>query len=183
MAVKDALLAFLAAGPRHGYQLKAEFDDATGQAWTLNIGQVYTTLQRLERDDLVALDGSPDDAGRQAYRLLPAGRDALAAWLESPTPSEPQTRDEVTMRVLIAAAADLDHALAIIRQQRIAAMEHLQALTARKVAASGADLPTRLHLDRIVLLAESEIRWLDMAEQRLEAALDNTSTTGKDELA
>jgi len=71
--------------------------------------------------------------------------------------------------VLIAVSTGARPALSLVRDQRVSAMEHLQALTAHKVAAAGADLAQRLHLDRITLLAESEIRWLDLVEQRLEA--------------
>ena len=47
MAVREGLLALLANGPRHGYQLKTGFESATGGMWPLNVGQVYTTLERL----------------------------------------------------------------------------------------------------------------------------------------
>ena len=66
MAVKDALLALLAKEPKHGYELKSQFDAATGESWPLNVGQVYTTLQRLERDGLVATDGQPNFRRRRS---------------------------------------------------------------------------------------------------------------------
>ena len=74
MSIRHGLLALLERGPSHGYQLRAEFDAATGATWPLNVGQVYTTLDRLERDGLVAQDGEPDADGRIAYRITDAGR-------------------------------------------------------------------------------------------------------------
>src|SRR6202012_3215532 len=53
MSVRHALLALLSEGPKYGLQLRQEFVARTGEVWPLNVGQVYTTLQRLERDGLV----------------------------------------------------------------------------------------------------------------------------------
>lgn len=168
MAVKDALLALLSSGPRYGYQLKAEFDAVTGEGWPLNIGQVYSTLQRLERDGLVSPDGSPDEDGRQPYLLTSEGRDALAKWFNNPVATPISGRDEVSMKILVAIATEGVPALEVLRQQRTAAMGDLQNLTAQKAAAIDSDLANRLHIDRLVLMAESQIRWLDLVEQRLE---------------
>lgn len=170
MAVKDALLALLADGPQYGYQLKSAFDEATGSAWPLNIGQVYTTLQRLERDDLVEPDGAPDDDGRQPYLLTAKGREALNDWIDTPVGQVAASRDEVSMKVLIAVATGVAPALELVRGQRVAAMSGLQGLMAMKPEARSKGLAWQLHLDRTVLLAESEIRWLDLVEQRLEAS-------------
>lgn len=175
MAVKDALLALLADGPQYGYQLKSLFDEATGSAWPLNIGQVYSTLQRLERDELVEPDGEPDQDGRQQYLLTAQGRDALKAWIDTPVEHPIASRDEVSMKVLIAVATGVTPALDLVRDQRVAAMSSLQSLTAMKADAVGGELAWRLHIDRNVLLAESEIRWLDLVEQRLEAAGETRS--------
>ncbi len=57
MSVRHALLALLSEGPKYGRRLRQEFEVRTGEMWPLNVGQVYTTLQRLERDGLVESDG------------------------------------------------------------------------------------------------------------------------------
>ena len=86
MAVREGLLALLIEGPRHGYQLKSEFEAATGGVWPLNVGQVYTTLDRLERDGLVDHDG---DEARKSYRLTREGEHALGAWWEAVGADDP----------------------------------------------------------------------------------------------
>lgn len=169
-------MALLADGPQYGYQLKSAFDEATGSAWPLNIGQVYTTLQRLERDELVEPDGTPDDDGRQPYLLTAKGREALNDWIDHPVPQAAASRDEVSMKVLIAVATDVAPALELVRSQRVAAMSSLQGLMAMKPESLSKGLAWQLHLDRTVLLAESEIRWLDMVEQRLETSGQTHST-------
>lgn len=175
MAVKDALLALLADGAQYGYQLKSAFDDATGAAWPINVGQVYTTLQRHERDGLVEADGEPDEDGRRPYKLTAAGREALAEWIDTPIEQPIASRDEVSMKVLIAVATGVAPAMEVVSHQRVAAMETLQSFTALKRDAHAEPLAWQLHLDRLVLAVESEIRWLDLVEQRL-ATVDTEST-------
>ena len=75
MSVRHALLALLSEGPKYGLQLRQEFEARTGEVWPLNVGQVYTTLQRLERDGLVASDDAGDDGPQKDFRITPAGAD------------------------------------------------------------------------------------------------------------
>ena len=74
MSVRHALLALLSEGPKYGLQLRQEFEARTGEVWPLNVGQVYTTLQRLERDGLVEAEEA-DDGPQQGYSIT-AARDA-----------------------------------------------------------------------------------------------------------
>ena len=83
MSVRHALLALLSEGPKYGLQLRQEFEARTGEVWPLNVGQVYTTLQRLERDGLVSSDGK-GDGPQKGYGITRAGRDELAEWLRTP---------------------------------------------------------------------------------------------------
>src|SRR6201986_2892640 len=103
MSVRHALLALLSEGPKYGLQLREEFEARTGEVWPLNVGQVYTTLQRLERDGLVESDGEADGDGPQkAYRITPAGLAELDTWLRTPPDLSIPPRDELVMKVLVA---------------------------------------------------------------------------------
>lgn len=177
MAVREALLALLADAPKHGYQLKQDFEDATGAAWPLNVGQVYTTLQRLERDGLVEPTGSADDDGRRPYAIVDAGRQELERWLTTPSAVPLTARDETTMRVLLTLAVEAGRATELLVTQRQATTETLQTLTAMK-AEPNSSLAWRLQLDRMIFQAEAELRWLDLAETRVaaEPASDDTGT-------
>jgi DNA-binding PadR family transcriptional regulator len=168
MPIKHGLLALLAEGPAHGYQLKADFEARTGGSWELNVGQVYTTLQRLERDGLVvSLDPTGDD-DRRPVAITDAGRDALERWYATPIVPVPPPRDELAIKVLLAIAATEVDVDAVLRRQRTAVLEHLQVLTRRKRAADPErDLAAVLHLDALILKAEAEVRWLDTCEARL----------------
>ena len=84
MSVRHALLALLSEGPKYGLQLRQEFESRTGEVWPLNVGQVYTTLQRLERDGLVESDDPEGDGPQKGFRITPAGGRELAEWLRTP---------------------------------------------------------------------------------------------------
>ena len=78
----------------YGYQLRSEFEQRTGSTWPLNVGQVYTTLTRLERDGLVKGAGA-DGEGHVMYHVTPAGRAEVAAWFTTPVPRTQPPRDEL----------------------------------------------------------------------------------------
>lgn len=170
MSIRESLLALLAAGPRHGYQLRGEFEAATGGVWPLNVGQVYTTLERLERDGLVQ-GGDPDGEGRRSFELTPAGRAAIDGFMMTPGGRDAPSRDGLMMKVLIALAAPGVDALEVIRAERSARMAVLQERRrgSREAGLNGALAP-RLALDALVTLTESELRWLDLCEERILAA-------------
>lgn len=167
MGVSEGVLALLEAGPQHGYALKLAFEEATGGAWELNVGQVYGVLQRLARDRLVALDG--EEQGRKRYRLTDEGRARLRRWLvEEPVEHTVATRDELAMKVLLARRTAAADAREVIAAQRAATMAALQAHTHRK-AQAGDDAPLEavVHLDRLILHGRAELDWLDLVEERL----------------
>jgi DNA-binding PadR family transcriptional regulator len=101
MSIRHGLLALLDPGPRYGSRLRTEFEVRTGGAWPLNIGQVYTTLGRLERDGMVARAGV-DEAGRVLYALTEAGRAELRGWFAWPVARGSPPRDELTIKLVMA---------------------------------------------------------------------------------
>jgi len=169
VSIRYGLLALLKREPMHGYQLRSEFESATGATWRLNIGQVYTTLQRLERDGLVVASdadgtvGSGDD--RHRYQLTEAGRDDLDAWFHLSVSRHASARNELVVKVVMAASLDSVDALAVIDAERVSIMETLQASTRAKAAM--VDLPAALAADSVIFSSEAEIRWLDHCEARL----------------
>ena len=84
VSVRHALLALLSEGPKYGLQLGQEFEARTGEVWPLNMGQVYTTLQRLERDGLVESDDAAEEGPQKGFRITDTGREELGEWLRTP---------------------------------------------------------------------------------------------------
>jgi DNA-binding PadR family transcriptional regulator len=170
VSVRYGLLALLAEGPSHGYQLKTGFEHRTGSSWLLNIGQVYTTIQRLERDGLVeSIGATPAADDRREYRITPAGRAQLDTWFESPIVPEAPSRDELTIKVLLALAAEDIDVTVLLQRQRRASVEQLQAYTRRKAKADPErDVAFLILLDALIFRTEAEIRWLDACDARLQ---------------
>jgi len=169
MSVKQALLALLEHQPMYGYQLRAAFEQHTGSTWPLNVGQVYTTLTRLERDGHVESAGS-DVEGHVVYRITTHGRDEVAAWFTTPVPRTQPPRDELAIKLALAVTAPGVDVGTVIQQQRGATMAALQDYTRLKKQAGPDDLAWSLVLDSLVFAAEAEIRWLDHCEARLRRA-------------
>jgi len=164
VSIRDSLLALLAEGNRYGYELRAEFENRTGGAWPLNIGQVYSTLDRLERDGLVTRHEADDD--RQVhYSLTNEGRTAVETWWTSPVPVERVARDDVALKVALAIATPGVDAADVIHTQRRSAMSSLQVLTRAKNLDT-AD-PWGVIADALIFRAEAEVRWLDHTEATL----------------
>ena len=164
MAVREGLLVLLAEGERHGYQLKTDWEAATGGTWKVNVGQVYTTLDRLVRDGLVSVD---EDGDQKRYALTTDGREALAAWWDEPIATAALSRDGLVAHVLLAAHAGRDLALDVVTRHRSALTRQLQALRRSTGPSSDRTLAESLALDASLVRIESNLRWLDRCEQRI----------------
>jgi DNA-binding PadR family transcriptional regulator len=166
MSVKHGLLALLCEGPRYGYELKSGFEARTGTTWPLNVGQVYTTLGRLERDGLVSRDGE-DAEGHVLYRVTPTGAREVADWWGAAVEREAPPRDELAIKLALAVGLPDVDARDVLQRQRTATVRALQAHTRKKRALPAGDTAAALVLDALVFAAEAEVRWLDHCEARL----------------
>ena len=167
MSIKHGLLALLAPGPKYGYQLKAEFDAATGSTWPLNIGQVYSTLKRWEKAGQIEADGVPDMDGRVVYAITPQGRVELACWFESPIAQESRPRDELAIKLAVAVSTPGVDVRGVVQSQRRQAMSSLQSVTRLKATVPDEDLARAMVVDSMIFAAEAEVSWLDRCEARL----------------
>jgi DNA-binding PadR family transcriptional regulator len=161
VSIRYGLLALLERGPMYGYQLRSAFEESIGATWPLNIGQVYTTLGRLERDDLVR--SLPEhDAGQRPYQITEAGRTELARWFDTAIGRTDRSRDELTIKLALALTTPGIDVGAVVRAQRAATKQALQEFVRRKIRDIRADnLAGRLVLDAMIFQTEAEIRWLD----------------------
>ncbi|MGR8009422.1 helix-turn-helix transcriptional regulator [Streptomyces hypolithicus] len=197
MSIRHGLLALLEHGPRYGSQLRTEFEARTGATWPLNIGQVYTTLARLERDGLVAQDGD-DEAGHVLYAVTEAGRAELRNWFERPVDRASPPRDELAIKLAMAVGAPGVDIRAVIQAQRHATLKAMQdytrlkarALVAVESVGSGEsagsaesdrgrdDIAWLLVLEQLIFRTEAEARWLDHCESRLARLSATAARTG-----
>ncbi|SEN45092.1 PadR family transcriptional regulator [Actinacidiphila rubida] len=177
MSIRHGLLALLERGPRYGYQLRTEFESRTGSTWPLNVGQVYTTLARLERDGLVVPAGE-DEAGHALYAITDGGRSELRHWYASPVDRASPPRNELAIKLAMAVGAPDVDVRAVIQAQRVHTIKAMQDYTRLKAQALDAvtrgesapdrdDVAWQLVLDQMIFQAEAEARWLDHCETRL----------------
>ena len=186
MSVRQSLLALLDLEPMYGYQLRIEFESRTGSTWPLNIGQVYTTLGRLERDGLVVSQGA-DEEGHTHYVITDEGRAEVHQWFVTPVGRGTPPRDELAIKLALAVSVPGIDVTAVVQTQRTATIRALQDYTRLKQRAgdgsanSGSDSPGDLAwllvLDALVFQAEAEVRWLDHCETRLTRAAAKRPTT------
>ena len=168
MSVRQSLLAILDQGPCYGYQLRAEFARRTGATWPLNVGQIYNTLDRLERDGLVE-KGDVDAQGHVYWQITDAGSHEVREWLRAPVERTQGTRDELAIKLTVAATLPGVDVAEVIRAQREASQAQLTDLRGTVFAgpAGPEELAWSLVMDSMVFAAEAELRWLDHAEERL----------------
>jgi DNA-binding PadR family transcriptional regulator len=190
MAVKYALLGLLAETPMHGYDLKRAFDDKLGDIWSLNVGQIYTTLERLKTEGFVEYDevAQADKPDKKVYRITSAGRDEFHDWRLRPIKAEPRTlRDELFVKIIFMDMREVDAVLALIQTQQSVYMTQMMQLTDRKYqieqkarrALQKTATPDErqsierervinsLLLDVALLHAEADIRWLRQCEAKI----------------
>jgi DNA-binding PadR family transcriptional regulator len=166
VSVRHALLALLSEGPKYGLQLRAEFEARTGEVWPLNVGQVYTTLQRLERDGLVESEGA-DDGPQKAFQITERGAAELADWLRTPPDLSAPPRDELVMKVLVAIRLPGTDVHEVIQDHRRYLVQLMQEWTRIKEGGAEADLNLALAVDAELFRLDSVVRWLDAADVRL----------------
>ncbi|MDQ1361811.1 MAG: hypothetical protein QOJ44_2188 [Acidimicrobiaceae bacterium] len=179
MSVRHALLALLSEGPKYGLQLRQEFEARTGEVWPLNVGQVYTTLQRLERDGLVESDGTEDEGPQKGFRITTEGTGELAEWLRTPPDLSSPPRDELVIKVLVALRMPGVDVHEVIQVHRRYLVELMQQWTRLKEDETRFDLSFALVVDAELLRLDSVVRWLDMADGRLKRAASEPAPTDR----
>jgi DNA-binding PadR family transcriptional regulator len=165
--MRFVFLALLASGRAHGYELKRRYDALFGSVWEpINIGQIYVTLGRLERDGLVAHKAVRQERGtdRKDYELTKLGRKALAEWLDEP-PDMPSAKSDLLLKLVGASLAgtSVHEMIGEHRQRCFQALRDLDATATDNEPGSVVDLlvqGTALHL-------QAELRWLDHCDKVL----------------
>jgi DNA-binding PadR family transcriptional regulator len=163
MSLKFGILGLLAEQPLHAYSVKARFEDLLGGSWEVNIGQVSTTLQRLERDGLIEPAESRGERGRLPYRLTDAGRKSLDAWLAEPESEPQQLREEIYLKLLLAARVANGDLPALLARQRRVYLQRLKDLAHLEQNARSAGRDDLVLLYKgAVLHTEADLKWVDV---------------------
>ena len=167
MSIRHALLALLSEGPKYGLRLQQEFEERTGEVWPLNVGQVYITLQRLERAGLVESDDQDESGPQKRFMITQAGGAELEGWLRTPATDIPPPRDELVIKVLISLRVPGANVHDIVQAHRRHVIELMQRYWHMKAEAAQDDVGLALIADAELFRLEGIVRWLDAADTRL----------------
>ena len=178
MSLRYGILGLLAQEPLHGYQMKSRYEALLGRVWEVNIGQVYSTLQRLERDGLVEAVGERGDRGKLAYQITAPGRSQLEQWLTEPETEPAYLREALYVKLLLLrrlAKGSLDTVLA--RQRRVYLQRLRDLAQLEKQARQDGRQDLVLLLKGATLHTEADIKWMDVCLE--EIAHFGTDAEGK----
>jgi DNA-binding PadR family transcriptional regulator len=178
MSVRHALLGLLSEGPKYGLQLRQEFEARTGEIWPLNVGQVYTTLQRLERDGLVESDDDAEEGPQKGFHLTPQGQEELSTWLRTPPDLSSPPRDELVIKVMVALRMPDADVHDVIQVHRRYLVELMQQWTRLKEDEAEFDLGFALVVDAELFRLDALVRWLDAADGRIKRAATEPPRSG-----
>lgn len=177
MSVKYALLSLLYRHPCHGYELRERFEISLGHHWNLNPGQIYLTLERLEREKLVKYESVAQNTGpdKKVYTLTPIGEQELRSWFTRPIDRSERLRDELYVKLLMGLLTDAVPIDQVIAAQRQGLLRELHRVTLQRAQCDWRqDTPTILLLDSAILHLEADLHWLSLYEARLNALKAHT---------
>ena len=165
MSTGQVFLGLLEGQPRHGYDLKHAYDDHFGVDRPMHYGQVYSTLNRLEKNGLVQLEGVEHGGGpdRKLYAITAAGISNVTQWLAQPEKPEPYLQNtlytKVVLSILTGRSPD-----EVLDTQRGEHLRLMRELTRRKTQG---DLTNQLICDLALFHLEADLRWLELTAARL----------------
>lgn len=164
------LLALLAKGPAHGYELKQSLEKLFGAAYPqANVGQIYVTLGRLERAGLISGHdvNQSNRPNKRIFELTEAGREAVAAWFEE-TSNEPRVRDEFFMKLALAPVTGMGDPVGLINRQRRLYLNQVRALTRLAAAEDQDNRISQLLIEGALLHLQADLDWLERCQEEME---------------
>src|SRR3954454_17590701 len=167
MSVPLTLLGLLEHEPRHGYDLKRDYDAFFGRGKPLPFGQLYATLGRLARDGKGVMGETEPGAGpdRKRYVITDDGATEFEAWLGERVAPEPHLQTVLFAKDVRALMLEREAG----RSQDARGAAHLQRMRElTEVRRSGGAVDALL-ADHGLFHLEADLRWIDLTAARLDA--------------
>jgi DNA-binding PadR family transcriptional regulator len=168
--VRLPLLALLAKGPAHGYELKQSLEKLFGAAYPQpNVGQIYVTLGRLEKSGLISGQdvNQSNRPNKRIFELTQAGHEAVAAWFEEAS-DEPRVRDEFFMKLALAPETGMADAVGLINRQRRHYLNLVRALNRLAASEDQDNRISQLLIEGALLHLQADLDWLERCQEELE---------------
>jgi DNA-binding PadR family transcriptional regulator len=167
--VRSVLLALLAKESAHGYELKQALEQTFGSAYpSPNIGQIYVTLGRLEKDGLVRGEDVTQSSRpkKRVYDLTPAGREAVVEWLDAPSDG-PRLRSDFFMKLALAPLAGAADRMTLINRQRRHCLNLIRGLSEPGHLEERDNPVATLLVEGARLHLQADLEWLERCQEAL----------------
>ncbi|MEU3795626.1 PadR family transcriptional regulator [Streptomyces fructofermentans] len=164
------LLALLARGPAHGYELKQDLEQLLGSAYPQpNVGQIYITLNRLQKQGLIEGEDIAQSSrpNKKVYHLTEAGQEELRTWFDQ-TEDEPRVRDEFFMKLALAPQSGLADQITLINKQRRQYLNSMRNLSKLTAAEDRDNRIAQLLIEGAMLHLQADLDWLERCQEELE---------------
>ncbi|MBW8794016.1 MAG: PadR family transcriptional regulator [Streptomyces sp.] len=164
------LLALLAQGPAHGYELKQGLEQLLGSAYPQpNVGQIYVTLGRLEKQGLIEGEDIEQSSrpNKKVYHLTASGQAELRAWFDRPE-DEPRVRDDFFMKLALAPQTGITDQIALINRQRRQYLNSMRNLSKLAAAEDRDNRIAHLLIEGAMLHLQADLDWLERCQEELE---------------
>jgi DNA-binding PadR family transcriptional regulator len=166
MSIPMAILGLLDREPKHGYDLKRDYDAYFSRGRPLPFGQVYASLARLARDGKAIAGEAEPGAGpdRKRYSITETGKSDIDAWLTEPVSAEPYLQTDLFVKVVLSLMLGRP-AEEYLDVQRVAHLTRMRELTELKDQGGAVDA---LLADHGLFHLEADLRWIDLTAERLD---------------
>lgn len=180
MHAQNCLLGFLSQGPNYGYELKKMYDSLFGRDKPILPGQIYSTLSRLERDGKVEeVDSAAEKSAgpsRVKYQITDKGSEYFEQWLREPETVNPHLQTTMYFKIVLALMNNRD-ANKFLDSQRHSHIAEMRELTKKRNATD--DLATTLLIDNTIFHIEADLRWIELAYNRINQLREELCKTGE----
>jgi DNA-binding PadR family transcriptional regulator len=174
MSAKHALLGLLLHKPAYTYQLGDRLQARLGPTWAINSGQLYQTVKRLERDELIERVGGDMEArdDRHIFAITASGVEEFERWFEEITSAVRLSRRPLLVKITLAGPERLRDALEQIDAYEFECAACLKELsrTQEAITTEGPRIRAdhvllRLALSADIFQLEAELRWARHAHE------------------
>ncbi len=121
MSIKYAILGLLHYKNMYGYEIKNHIEENFAFMWTVNYGQIYTSLKNLTDEGLIKLDEVvPSESGaphKKLYSLTQKGRDEFKKWMKTSPEKKMILRDPFMMQFIFFGFVEAEDAVKFIDEQ------------------------------------------------------------------
>ncbi len=168
MSIEYAILGLLNLRPLTGYDIKKMFAGSAVIYWSGNNNQIYTTLVKLHKNELVTLEVElhADSPSRKIYSITAKGQAELKKWLLS-EPELPQLKNSFLIQLAWADQLDPDELDALLEKYEAEILMQLSMLQvqAKQKNISPSGIPRAAYINHALARTPREVMLWNMIQE------------------